>query len=316
MTRQTPPRNLPASVPQRLSNVSRETGDEFGIVLTRYALERLLYRLCQSAHRDQFVLKGAMLFHVWSDSPHRPTHDLDLLGRGNNGVARCEEIFRELCQQPVAADGLEFRGDSVKGGRIKGAHEYGGVRITLVAALGDARIPVQVDVGFGDAVVPGPVELAFPSLLGFPAPVLRAYPRETVVAEKTEAMVALGLPNTRMKDFYDLWVLARDFPFHGPTLRDALAATFTRRGTAPPEGVPVALTPAFHAHPAKQAQWAAFLRRGRFAHGLALASVTAALGDFLLPPLRAVSTGDAFESVREPSGRWTALPVLAEPSPN
>lgn len=308
MTRKSSPSNLPASVRQRLANVSKQSGEEFGLLLTRYALERLLYRLSRSAHRDQFVLKGAMLFLVWSDVPHRPTHDLDLLGRGERSVARFVKVFREICSEAVEDDGMEYREESVRGGEIREGQEYGGLRITLLAMLGNARIPLQVDIGFGDAVTPGPVLMEYPAILGSPAPILHGYPREVVVAEKLEAMVSLGLTNTRMKDFYDLWVLARDFGFDGATLCDAISATFVRRGTALPEGVPVALTVDFHGDPTKQAQWAAFLRRGRLADGLGLGEVVAILRDFLLPPLDSLKTGQRFARAREAGSGW-ALPA-------
>jgi predicted nucleotidyltransferase component of viral defense system len=208
-------KNLTASVRARLMNLARQGREDFGEVLSRYARERLLYRLSASDYRERFVLKGALLFSYWAGAPHRPTRDLDLLGRGEPDMALLEEAFRDICRAEVEPDGLAFLEDSVRGERIKEEEEYEGVRLRLTAALGNARIPLQVDVGFGDAVVPAPEEVAFPTLLGMPAPQLKAYRRETVVAEKFEAMVKLGMLNSRMKDFYDVWELSQKIRLRG-----------------------------------------------------------------------------------------------------
>ena len=196
--------NVAASVRQRLLNLRVKYPGDFNVLLTRYAAERLLYRLSISPHSRQFVLKGALLFVVWLPQWHRPTRDLDLLGFGENSVERLTDLFREICQTEAVADGLEFDPASLEATEIREGQEYGGRRVRLLALLGNARVPVQVDVGFGDSITPGPCEIDYPTLLSdLPAPKLRAYPRETVVAEKLEAMVALGWANSRMKDFYD-----------------------------------------------------------------------------------------------------------------
>ena len=298
-------RNVAASVRARLLALARERNEPFDLVLTRYASERLLYRLGRSRHRDDFVLKGAALFQFWTGEPHRPTRDLDLLGRGEGSIDRLTRIFREICDQAVEEDGLVFSRDSVRGEEIRERQEYGGVRMLLEARLEAARILVQVDVGFGDAVVPRPAEIIFPVLLaGLPAPELRAYERETAVAEKLQAMVALGIANSRMKDFYDVWVLSRDFAFDGRTLAAAIRATFERRATPPPES-PVALSEAFAADPAKRAQWTAFLRRGSVdAGGATLDEVVAALARFLRPVMDAVRNEVAFHREWPPGGPW------------
>jgi predicted nucleotidyltransferase component of viral defense system len=236
------PRDVAASVRQRLLNLARERGEDFGLVLTHYALERVMYRLSVSGHREQFVLKGAMLFALWGGDPHRPTRDLDLLGHGTIDTQRLEQIFREVISVEVEKDGLEFLTETVRGARIREDEEYEGVRVQLEARLATARIKVQIDVGFGDVMTPAPQEIEYPVLLDFPAPRLRTYPRETVVAEKFEALVKLGIANSRMKDFYDLWVMARDFEFEGALLSQAIKATFERRGTALPTDVPLALS--------------------------------------------------------------------------
>lgn len=298
------PTNLPASVRQRLLNRSRERGEDFNYLLTRYANERLLYRIASSRYRDQFVLKGAALFEVWSDDSYRATRDIDLLGFGDATTDRLEQIFRELCAVEVEPDGLTMLAGSVRAEEIAGLEAYGGVRMRLIADLDGARISLQVDVGFGDVITPDATEADFPTLLDFPAPRLRAYPRETVVAEKFEAMVRFGLANTRLKDFYDLWTLARIFPFGGALLSRALAATFTQRGTPLPAETPTALGPEFVDDPAKQRQWTAFLRRTGLDETIALADVADLLRSFLLPPASAAGSGETFSRTWPPGGDW------------
>jgi Nucleotidyl transferase AbiEii toxin, Type IV TA system len=220
-------RNVAASVRQRLLNIANSSGEDFGLVLTRYALERLLHRLSQSKYHDQFILKGAMLFQVWTNAPHRPTRDLDLLGRGDPSLEHCEEVFRGLCRIPVEDDGLIFPAETVKAEQIKEEQDYEGVRIKFLARIENVRIPIQVDVGFGDAVTPGLID--YPTLLDMAAPRIQAYPMNTVVAEKLEAIIRLGILNSRMKDFYDIWFLARTFPFEANVLGEVLRTTFERQ---------------------------------------------------------------------------------------
>ena len=196
--------NLVASIRQRLRNLAAARSEDFGLVLTRYANRRLLFRLGQTERRNRFLLVGATLFAVGSDAPHRPTRDLDLLGFGDNDVDAVADVFREVCEVAVEPDGLVLAPETMRATRIRGDQEYVGVRITLTATLANARIPQQVDVGFGDAVFPEPVEVAIAGMIGFPEVRMRAYPREAVVAEKFHAMVTLGMANGRMKDFYDL----------------------------------------------------------------------------------------------------------------
>ncbi|MGH9753997.1 MAG: nucleotidyl transferase AbiEii/AbiGii toxin family protein, partial [Blastocatellia bacterium] len=205
--RRKPLTNLAASVGGRLRAIAKKQGEQLQNVLNRYGLERWLYRLSQSSYRDRFVLKGAMLFTLWSEEPHRKTRDLDLLGFGAKSVPEWEQMFRQICLVDVEPDGLEMLADSVRGEIIRVEEKYAGTRIKLMAMLGKARIPLQIDVGLGDAVTPAPQEISFPTMLDFPAPSLRAYRPETVIAEKFHAMVDLGLRNTRMKDFYDIWKL-------------------------------------------------------------------------------------------------------------
>ncbi|MCB9737701.1 MAG: nucleotidyl transferase AbiEii/AbiGii toxin family protein [Deltaproteobacteria bacterium] len=298
-------KNLPASVRARLLNLAKERREDFTGLLTRYALERFMYRLATSQHAGRFVLKGATLFAIWSDQPHRATRDLDLLGFGANDVPTLVEVFRQVCRQEVQPDGLVFDADSVKGGLIREDRIYEGVRVTLTATLARARIAVQVDVGFGDSVFPAAVSIEVPVLLDFPAPVLNAYAKETVVAEKLQAMVALGIVNSRMKDFYDIWVLARDNAFDGAVLAEAVRRTFERRGSPLPTSPPVALTTEFSSDSAKVVQWRAFVRRGRLVAGEpALDEVVASLARFLLPVLGLGEARVTGQRRWPPGGPW------------
>jgi predicted nucleotidyltransferase component of viral defense system len=226
-----PVKNIGASVRARLLNLSRERNQPFDLLLTRYTLERLLYRLSLSRHRDRFVLKGAMLLASMMDDPHRPTRDLDLLGFGDPDPDGMIEIFREICSID-AGDAVVFELSDLVVDRIRDEMEYGGLRIKTTAHVDGARVRVLIDIGFGDAIEPGLVDLDLPVLLEQPAPRLRAYPYETVIAEKFQAMVALGRANTRMKDFYDIWVLARSHRFEDDRLARAIAACEFRRNPA------------------------------------------------------------------------------------
>lgn len=299
-------RNIAASVRQRLLNASRTRREDFQVTLTRYALERLLYRLSKSAHREQFVIKGAMLFSVWNEVPHRPTRDLDLLSFGPSDISRLEGVFREIVNMEVEPDGLEFFAESVRGGRIKEDQEYEGVRLNIQARLEQARLSLQIDVGFGDAVTPAPEEMEYPTLLAdSSSPHLRAYSRYSVVAEKFQAMVMLGIANTRMKDFFDVWTLARSFDFDGGVLCQAMKMTFKRRETEIPSTVPLALAPEFYKDRTKQSQWDAFLKRSQLtAQSTTLDDVAAVLRDFLLPPASAVVEGKPFDAGWRPATGW------------
>ena len=290
--------NLSASVHQRLITLARSTGDDANVILSRYATERLLYRLAQSPHVNQFVLKGAVMFLVWTKNMYRPTMDLDLLGFGEDSAERLEQVFRDCCHLRPEPDGLVFDASSVAATLIREGQEYQGKRVTLLSFLGKARIPVQVDIGFGDVISPRPDHIIFPTLLDFPAPEIRATTRETVVAEKFHAMAVLGIANSRMKDFADIWTLAQYFSFDGRILAEAIAATFLRRKTPLPSETPLALTTEFADDRQKQVQWNAFQRKGRLSP-MPLADVIVSLELFLLPVLtqaRSTPTGNM---------RWT-----------
>lgn len=240
-------------------NLARERGQVFDLLLTRYALERLLYRLSISQYRNRFVLKGAILVTTWLDNPHRPTRDLDLLGFGESSAESLLAVWKEICAIP-ADDGIAFDGHGLLASPIREDMEYGGVRLRTTANIARARINVTIDVGFGDAVEPSPEEIDLPVLLDLPVPHLRAYARETVIAEKFHAMVTLGRANSRMKDFYDIWMLSKAYEFDQERLIQAIMATFKRRGTDIPDALPDAFTPDFFRDPIKLQQWAAFIR--------------------------------------------------------
>jgi predicted nucleotidyltransferase component of viral defense system len=257
------PRNLAASIRQRLLDLARERGEDFQAILDRYAVERLLYRLSVSDQRNAFLLKGALLFAVWFDAPHRPTRDADLLGFGEPDAARLGDSVARLCAI-AAGDAITYDATTIRVQEIREQASYPGLRVNLRAELDDARCNVQLDVGFGDAVTPAPVEAEYPGLLAdLPSPRLRVYPRESVYAEKLEAIAQLGIANSRMKDYFDLLALAREGAIDAATLARAIAATFERRGTPLPEAMPLGLSAEFARDAGKRQQWNAFLNRNR-----------------------------------------------------
>ena len=300
-------KNTAASVRDRLLELARQRGEDFQLILTRYGLERLLYRLSQSEYRDHFILKGAMLFALWDDQAHRPTRDVDFLGFGDSGKDAVRNIFRALCNTPVVDDGLVFRADSVRVESIRNVTEYGGIRVTLVNELAGARIDIQPDIGFDDIVTPEPEDVEYPTLLGSQAPLLRVYPSETVVAEKFQALVNLGMANTRMKDFYDLWVIANRFDFDGATFSQAINNTFARRETPLPGQTPSGLSAEFYGDEPKNRQWYAFLRKGMLpstSTPLLLEEACQLIETFLMPPTIALKNGRAFTGQWQPGGPW------------
>ncbi len=297
-------RNVAASVRARLLNRARETRQDFNLVLTRYAIERLLYRISISKHADQFLLKGALLFDLWFDIPHRPTRDADFLGFGSAELPHIEAVFREICTiEPH--DGVTFQPDTVHAAEIRKEANYAGVRVMLLGVIDGARCQIQIDIGFGDAVTPGPEDVEYPVMLAeFATPKLRVYPRYTVVAEKFEALSSLGIANSRMKDYFDLWILAQHTDFGGDTLRQAIQATFDRRKTVLAGEVPFGLTDAFAQDAQKQAQWQAFLRKNRL-EALALNDVIAALNAFMLPVIKAANANAVFSARWQAGGPWS-----------
>jgi len=276
-----PIKNVAASVRARLLNLSRRRHQPFHLILNHYVLERLLYRLSRTKHRERFVLKGAMLFTKWFEDTLRPTKDLDFLAIGNDDQQEIVEIFQELCNVPFN-DGVLFDASSVEAERIREQAEYGGLRITANATVERAKVRVLIDIAFGDAIEPGLAEIDLPSMLDFPAPRLRAYAPETVIAEKFQAMVMLGRANSRMKDLYDIWALFRIFEFKDGKLARAISATFARRKTGIPSALPDALTADFANDPQKVQQWSSFVAEVAYQPGT-LGEVTEMLASCLMP---------------------------------
>jgi hypothetical protein len=299
-----PGKNVAASVRQRLLNLSKDRNEPFDLVLVRYGLERFLYRIGISPFAKNFMLKGALLFLVWGQDDHRPTRDADLLAAGSNDLREMEETFKKICAI-TGDDGIDFDASTVRAQEIAEEKAYTGIRVNFIGQLDGAKIPMQFDIGFGDAVTPGPESIDYPTLLDFPPPKLRAYPVYTVVSEKFHAMVLLGMQNSRMKDFYDTYVMCRAFEFDGPVLSDAISATFDRRKTPLPEGVPVALTGEFADSPAKKTQWQAFLRRNKLADKQALGEVLAEIRGFVMPVVEALNQKKKLAASWKPGSSWT-----------
>lgn len=298
------PRNLAHSIHQKLLNEAKHTGRPFNELLQYYAMERLLYRLSCSSHGGKFILKGALLLAAWRGPMYRPTQDIDLLGQISNDPAAIIAAFQDICRQKVQSDGLTFDDDRVTAQLITEDADYPGVRIAIKGRLGNARVDLHVDIGFADVIVPGPAELDYPAILDLPAPHLRVYSRQSVVAEKFQAMVKLGQLNSRMKDFCDLWFMARNFDFDGATLGDAIISTFAKRDTPMP-AEPLALTTSFAQLEGKQIQWTAFLRRGQPA-GLSnnFAEVVADIAVFLGPLAKSIASRKPFHAAWSPPGPW------------
>jgi len=293
-------RNMGASVRARLLTRSRAEGADYQILLTRYALERLLYRLSVSEYNRHFILKGAFLFVTWLADPFRPTRDLDLLGYGSNSPEALANTFRAICMASVPDDGVVFDSNGLTAAPIREDMDYGGVRVRTQATIDGARVPIQIDVGFGDIITPAPIEISYPALLDAPAPRIRAYPAETVIAEKFEAMVALGIANSRLKDFYDLWFISRSFAFDLLTLSGAIQRTFERRETPVPDALPTGLTNEYAAQ--WNPRWKAFLKRERMqAAPENLAEVIADLSGFLFPLINSPAAASNWL----PGGPWS-----------
>ena len=277
-------KDLAASVRARLLNIAKAEGSNFNQVLVRYALERFLYRLSQSPHADRFLLKGALLFTLWYDMPHRPTRDADLLGFGPSDLQSIGQTFRDIASITVD-DGITFDPESVHAEEIRKDAGYSGARVVITGELAKARCKTQIDIGFGDAVTPGPVQSEYPVLLkDFPAPRLRTYPVYTVVSEKLHAIALLGMTNSRIKDYLDLWVMLDREPLNMNTLAQAISATFIRRGMAVPTELPMGLSDEFAADPSRQALWTAFVKKNELAM-IPLADVVARIRSGLEPAI-------------------------------
>jgi hypothetical protein len=247
---------------------------------------------------------------LWTEQRYRPTRDADFLARGENVPERFVTIFKEICNTAVEDDGLRFDAESVRAERITEDADYQGIRVNFIGYLENARIPIQIDIGFGDIVTPPPQEAVFPTLLDLPAPKLLTYPRESVVAEKFQAMVSLGIANSRMKDFYDLRTLCRDFPFDGPVLSEAVGKTFARRETElPKDKPPLVFTAEFYQDDSKKKQWRAFCDKNkRYMAQVSLEEVCLAIEGFLMPVVEALNRSELLEKTWVPGGPWKETP--------
>ena len=291
-----------ASVLARLLNRSRSTGENYNLLLSRFAIERLLYRLSVSPHAGSFVLKGALLFALWYDTPHWPTKDADLLGFGADDAETLRSTFTAICAID-ADDGVRYDTSGMRIAPIREDNVYGGLRLNIPSTIGSACLPVQVDIGFGDAITPAPETVTYPTLLeDLAAPSLRAYPVYTVIAEKLHAMVVLGMNNSRMKDFFDLAVIARTSELNGATLVEAIRATFARRATPLPTSTPAALTTEFSSNSIKAQQWRAFVTKAGL-QWTSLEEVVDVLAVFLNPVIASCGLSQDFESRWNPIAR-------------
>jgi predicted nucleotidyltransferase component of viral defense system len=303
VTRRTP-QNIAASVRQRLLIKARETGRTFSELLQYFAMERFLYRLSKSCFADNFVLKGALMLTVWEAPLTRPTMDIDLLGQIENSIETVTKVTKEICQQEVEPDGIVFDVIDIDAERIAEDAEYEGIRIRFRGSLDTARFIIQLDIGFGDIVIPSPDPTNYPTILDLPAPRLRGYSRESTIAEKFEAMVKLGILNSRMKDFFDIWLMSRQFNFEGSILAEAILKTFSTRGTNI-QSEPIALTNSFAEDTAKAAQWRGFIRKNRLKNvPQNLVEVVAAIAAFLRPIAEELAADRVFKATWKAPGPW------------
>ncbi len=298
-------KNVEDSVRAKLHNKRKEAGIPFLEILRNYAMERFLYRFSQAEFADEFVLKGALLFTAWRVPERRPTLDIDLLAHYSNEITEIEKVVKEVCIAQVTPDGLAFDPDSVSGAKIKEDADYEGVRVKFLGFLGKSRIPMRIDFGFGDTVYPLPRNIDYPVILDFPAPRLKGYAPETVVSEKFETMIQLGLLNSRMKDFYDLWLMARRFDFKGAILAEALKKTFAHRKTALPQKSLLFAQEIYDETSDRQTLWKAFLTKGQIKNTPEKLSETAkVIEKFLIKPLAAISKGEKFNDTWKAPGPW------------
>lgn len=297
-------RNIPASVHQRLLAKARESSRPFNELLQHFAIERFLYRLSQSPQAGRFILKGALMLSAWSKAMSRPTMDIYLSGKIENDPAVLAAAMKDACRMDVAADGMSFNAETVTAARIMEDAGYQGVRVRVQGSLGNARVSLQVDIGFGDVIVPGPNRIIYPVLLDFPPPVLKGYSMESTIAEKFQAMVKRGILNSRMKDFYDIWMLSRSFDFQGSTLARAVEKTFANRNMPLPVD-PAVFDPSFVKDRDKNVQWRGFISKAKLADAPgAFADVVAGVRIFLEPLTAALVGQRKFRGTWKAPGPW------------
>lgn len=298
-------KDMSASVRARLLNLARSRGRDFQEVVVRYTVERFLTRLVSSAHRDRFVLKGAMLYVAWKLDDKRTTMDLDLLGIGSPDPEHLAQVFREICEVQTEDDGLVFDKDSVMAAPIREASIYDGVRVIVRVRLGVMPIRLQIDVGFGDAIFPAARPSEFPALLAEHGPVVKAYSPETVIAEKFNAMILLGMANSRMKDYFDIWMLSQRFTIEGAVLREAILSTFAKRQTQLPESEPIGLSDEFSDNESKLLQWRGFVKRRKHQETTpSLYDVVKVIREFLMPVITSVAPSVPVPAIWSSPNGW------------
>ena len=298
-------KNTAASVHQRLLNKSRESSRPFNELLQHFAIERFIYRLSKSPHADRFILKGALMFAAWIGSMSRPTMDIDLLGKIENSLELIRTVIKDACTIEVENDGIVFHKDTVTAARITEDADYSGARVMLRGNLGKIRLFLRIDIGFGDVIIPGPSKVKYPVLLDFPPPELNGYTRESTLAEKFQAMVKLGLLNSRMKDFYDIWFLSQMFDFKGETLVEAIEKTFEKRKTPLPKELTI-FTPSFMKDENKQAQWQGFINKTKLGDApKSFENVIAGIKKFLQPVVASINDQQTFRFFWTASGPWS-----------
>ena len=302
--------NMAASVRGRLQNTARKSHRPFAEILQYYGMERFLFRLSKSQYSQHFILKGALMFTAWGIPQRRATLDIDLLANYDNAVAGMEKVIKGICKAKVPDDGLVFDPTSISGRRIKEDADYEGVRVRFAGFLERARIPMQIDIAFGDVVYPKARVTEFPTILDFPKPCLKGYPPESVISEKFEAMVKLGLLNSRMKDFYDIWLMTRKFDFNGMNLTESLKRTFHHRKTELPHKRPLFAEEIYDEKSDRQRLWSVFLRKNEISHAPVKLSVTVkVIEKFLLKPLDAIHKNLAFKQTWHAAGKWELTPL-------
>jgi len=297
-------KNIEASIKARLKNKAKETNRPFAEILQYYGMERFLYRFSKSKYADKFVLKGALLFAVWQIPDRRTTLDIDFLARFDNEVATIEKVMKDVCDTSVDLDGLNFDPQTVIGMKIKEDADYEGVRVKFTGFLDRAEIPMQIDVGFGDIVYPKTRVIDYPAILDFPKPRLNGYPQESVISEKFEAMIKLGLLNSRMKDFYDIWLMTRQFEFKGANIASAIKKTFNNRKTEIPNKKPLFADEIYDEKSDRQTLWSAFLKKGDIQNAPETLSTTAKeIERFLIEPIMALNDNVTFDKTwKQPKG--------------
>ncbi|MDP3980561.1 MAG: nucleotidyl transferase AbiEii/AbiGii toxin family protein [Chlamydiota bacterium] len=298
-------KNIKASVRARLQNKAKEESRPFSEVLQYYGMERFLYRFSRSKYADKFILKGALMFMVWHMPERRTTLDIDLLALCDNKIGGIEKMIKDICKAGVISDGLIFDDKTLKSQRIKEDADYEGIRVKFVGFLERSRIPMQIDIAFGDNIYPNPKTIEYPVILDYPKPKLKGYPAESIISEKFEAMIKLGLLNSRMKDFYDIWLMMRQFDFNGSRLVEALKRTFEKRKTVLSQSKPLFAEEIYDEKSDRQTLWKAFLKKADVGHAPEkLSSIAKAIEKFLFNPLVAISKGEKFNAKWKAPGPW------------